>query len=62
MPENYRPITILSCIGKVFTSVLNDRLTSYVENNEPLLKNQARFRKKQYSWQCFDIKPVVWIL
>ena len=50
MPDNYRPITVLSCIGKVFTSVLNDRLTSYVENNELLLKTQAGFGKKpQYS-------------
>ena len=26
-PENYRPITILSCFGKLFTAVLNLRLT-----------------------------------
>ena len=26
-PENYRPITILSCMGKLFTSILNIRLT-----------------------------------
>ena len=25
-PENYRPITILSCFGKLFTSILNARL------------------------------------
>ena len=26
MPENYRPITILSCLGKLFTLVINNRL------------------------------------
>ena len=28
-PENYRPITIFSCLGKLFTAVLNERLTSF---------------------------------
>ena len=25
-PKNYRPITIVSCFGKLFTAVLNARL------------------------------------
>ena len=29
-PENYRPITILSCFGKLFTSILNARLNFLV--------------------------------
>lgn len=32
-PSNYRPITILSCMGKLFTAVLNQRLTSFIEEN-----------------------------
>ena len=44
-PCNYRPITILSCLGKLFTSVLNQRLTSYLEDNSVLHENQAGFRR-----------------
>lgn len=44
-PENYRPITILSCLGKLFTSVLNQRLNSFLDFNIILSENQAGFRK-----------------
>ena len=50
-PSNYRPITILSCLGKLFTSVLNDRLTSYLNKNNILNENQAGFRK---NYSCTD--------
>ena len=42
-PQNYRPITILSCLGKLFTSILNGRLNDYLEDS--IHKNQAGFRK-----------------
>ena len=35
-PENYRPITILGCFGKLFTSVLNARLHRFLEINDIL--------------------------
>ena len=44
-PENYRPITLLSCLGKLFTAVLNERLSNYLDENVILLENQAGFRK-----------------
>jgi hypothetical protein len=28
-PKNYRPITIVSCLGKLFTAILNERLTEF---------------------------------
>ena len=31
LPENYRPITLLSCFGKLFTSMINNRLQKYAE-------------------------------
>ena len=43
-PENYRPITILSCFGKLFTAVLNLRLNNYLKHNDILEENQAGFR------------------
>ena len=43
-PENYRPITILSCFGKLFTSVLNLRLNNFIEHHNILNENQAGFR------------------
>jgi hypothetical protein len=46
-PENYRTITLLSCLGKLFTSVINNRITSYIESNNLLNRCQAGFRKNQ---------------
>ena len=47
-PANYRPITLVSCIGKVFTSIINKRLSTYLEENKLLNETQSGFRK-QYS-------------
>ena len=43
-PENYRPITILSCFGKLFTAVLNLRLNEFLNTYDILNENQACFR------------------
>ena len=44
-PENYRPITLLSCFGKLFTSILNNRINQYFEENDAINSCQAGFRK-----------------
>ena len=44
-PNNYRPITILSCLGKLFTSVLNERLVQFNSIQNIINENQAGFRK-----------------
>lgn len=44
-PQNYRPITILSCFGKLFTGILNDRLQKYSDEFNIILENQCGFRK-----------------
>ena len=45
-PSNYRPITLLSCMGKLFTSVINNRLQSFAEKYETISECQAGFRKR----------------
>ncbi|MEW8548382.1 MAG: reverse transcriptase family protein, partial [Candidatus Thiodiazotropha sp.] len=44
-PQNYRPITILSCLGKLFTAILNTRLTKFTDIEKLIPENQAGFRK-----------------
>ena len=50
-PSNYRPITIPSCLGKLFTAILNNRLNVFLEDNDILMHNQAGFRK---DYSCSD--------
>ena len=42
--NNYRGITLLSCLGKLFTSALNGRLSKFCEINDIIGEVQAGFR------------------
>ena len=44
-PDNYRAITLLSCLGKLFTSILNTRLNFFANELNIISENQAGFRK-----------------
>ena len=44
-PDNYRGITVLSCFGKLFSSVLNTRIYDFLNENNLLGNEQAGFRK-----------------
>ncbi|VDI28266.1 Hypothetical predicted protein [Mytilus galloprovincialis] len=45
-PKNYRPITIVSCLGKLFTGILNKRLNDFSDEFIIIQENQSGFRQK----------------
>ena len=44
--NNYRGITLLSTLGKLFTKVINDRLSSWAERYNVYIEAQSDFRKQ----------------
>ena len=43
--NNYRGITLLICLGRLFTTLLNARLTEFCDNNSVIKEMQAGFRQ-----------------
>ena len=46
-PSNLRGISITSCVSKLYSSILNSRLTLFLDNNNIINDNQSGFRKKR---------------
>lgn len=44
-PDNFRAITLISCLGKLFTSIINTRLNIFANEISLISENQAGFRK-----------------
>ena len=44
-PDNFRAITLISCLGKLFTSIINSRMTFCANEISLISKNQDGFRK-----------------
>ena len=53
-------ITLLSCLGKLFTSIINERLTTFIKSKQIMSEAEAGFRK-DYSTtaQMFTLKCIV---
>ena len=45
VPMNYRGVSLLPCISKLYSSFINKRIMSYLENNDILADEQNGFRK-----------------
>ena len=43
-PDNYRGINLLSCLSKLFTSALNNRITIFLERFDSIGEEQTGFR------------------
>ena len=46
-PSSFRPITLLSCLGKIFERILNTRLQFIIEERNLLSPAQSGFRKNR---------------
>ena len=58
--NNYRCLSLASCLGKLFTSLLQRRLHTYMENNDLYNKYQAGFRPDHRTTDhIFIIKTLV---
>ena len=43
-PSNYRGITVSNCLGKLFNTIINKRIVTYLETNKLLSDTQIGFR------------------
>ena len=58
--SNYRGIALLSCVSKVLTKILNNRLTNWAEDNDKMYEVQGRVTKgKSTIDQIFVFQSVV---
>ena len=49
LPSSYRPISLTSCICKLFERMVNHRLMWFLEKNNILCPEQSGFRKHRYT-------------
>jgi hypothetical protein len=60
LPNNYRGITLTSVMGKLFNSILNNRIVDFLEKNQIMKSEQIGFRSKcRTSDHIFVIKALM---
>ena len=47
VPMNYRGISLISCVAKIYSSILNCRVSAFLEENNILVEEQNGFRKSR---------------
>ena len=47
IPTNYRTISLISCIAKIYSSLLNTRILNFLESRNILVEEQNGFRPKR---------------
>ena len=52
VPDNYRGISLLNVLSKAFTTILNSRITKWLECNSLLSEEQGGFRRKFSTTDC----------
>ena len=45
-PRNYRGIVFLSCLSKLFSKILHNRIEKHISDNSIMNENQTGFRKQ----------------
>ena len=53
--SNYRAIVLISCLAKIFTSILNDRLATWSKNQSIICQEQFGFQKQKSTVDCIFI-------
>ena len=53
--SNYRGVTLISAVGKLFTSILNTRLNDWAETYGILCEIQFGFRRERGTADCMFI-------
>ena len=59
--SNYRPISILTFISKVFEKILYNHISQFMDRNDTICSNQFGFRKNHSTQQAIitSISPII---